>query len=150
MPPCKDTNCQTCASPDADTCDKCFNGEALPSGVSLANCGATPVPCSCAAGPQGVIVRMPSLIHASRCPNMQPHIETAPAAIHPAAYGLVNGKCVACIDESYSFACDACDGNPEACTRCATTSTGLYSLVGGQCIFTQFPPADFGGPDMLV
>ncbi|KAI7844808.1 hypothetical protein COHA_001688 [Chlorella ohadii] len=91
VPPCKDTNCQTCASPDADTCDECFN-----------------------------------------------------------AYGLVDGKCVACIDESYSFACDACDGNPEVCTRCASTSTGLYSLVGGQCIFTQFPPADFAGPEMLV
>jgi len=39
VPPCKDTNCQTCASPDADTCDECFNGEALPSGVSLAKWG---------------------------------------------------------------------------------------------------------------
>lgn len=50
----------------------------------------------------------------------------------------MNGTCVACIDESYSFACDACDGNPEVCTRCAYARRGVHSLVDGQCIFVPF------------
>jgi hypothetical protein len=84
VPPCKDSNCQTCPSPDAGTCDKCFSG-----------------------------------------------------------YGLVNGTCKACIGTDYSFACDECNGDIEVCTRCAAAPTGLYSLVGGQCIFVDVsPPSD--------
>lgn len=57
----------------------------------------------------------------------------------------MNGTCVACISADYSFACDACDGNPEVCTRCVGsgtgTASGFYSLVAGQCVFIEYPPA---------
>lgn len=75
----------------------------------------------------------------------------------------MNGTCVACIGTDYSFACDACDGNPEVCTRCVSgdtgTGSGFYSLVAGQCVFTEYPPApvddlstagDLGVPDALA
>lgn len=56
----------------------------------------------------------------------------------------MDGRCTPCVDESYSFACDECDGNPEVCTRCAYARHGVHSLVDGVCIYVPFRPE----PDM--